>query len=88
MAGVRQEQTEETRRRILAAARQLFCERGYFATGTSEIVEAAGVGTRGALYHHFADKRALFEAIFEEVELDLGARAAVAVTRRRFTYNQ
>src|ERR1700728_4778788 len=82
MAGVRQEQAEETRRRVLASARRLFGDRGYFATGTSEIVEDAGVGPRGALYHHFADKRALFEAVFEEVELDLGARAAVTITGR------
>jgi AcrR family transcriptional regulator len=82
VAGVRQAQAAETRLQVLAAARKLFSERGYFVTGTTEIVVAAGVGTRGALYHHFANKRALFEAVFEEVELDLGARAAVAVTGR------
>lgn len=51
-------------------------EKGYFATGTEEIVAAAGVGTRGALYHHFADKAALFLAVFEDVEEDLLAAAA------------
>lgn len=80
MAGVRQQQAEATRQRIVTAARQLFGRQGYHATGTNEIVEAAGVGTRGALYHHFADKAALFRAVFEEVEVDLGARAAVALT--------
>jgi AcrR family transcriptional regulator len=54
----------------------LFVEKGYFGTGTEEIVSAAGVGTRGALYHHFADKRALFEAVFEAVEEDLIIAAA------------
>lgn len=49
-------------------------EHGYFATGTEEIVHAAGV-TRGALYHHFADKKALFVAVFEQVEEDLLANA-------------
>jgi AcrR family transcriptional regulator len=76
----RQQRADETRRRILAAARKLFCDQGYFATGTGEIVEAAAVGTRGALYHHFADKQALFRAVFEEVELDLLARAGAVVT--------
>lgn len=60
----------------------LFAHQGYFATGTEEIVAAADVGTRGALYHHFADKKELFEAVFEQVELDLATRAAVAVSGR------
>ncbi len=53
-------------------------ENGYHATSTEEIVAASGVGTRGALYHHFADKRALFEAVFVAVEEDLVAAAAAA----------
>ena len=69
----RAEQAATTRRAILTAARRLFVEQGYFGTGTEEIVAEAGVGTRGALYHHFADKRALFLAVFEEVEHDLAA---------------
>jgi AcrR family transcriptional regulator len=71
---------EDTRARLVATARALFATKGYFATGTTEIVEAAQVGTRGALYHHFADKKALFEAVFEAVERDLAARAAGAIT--------
>ena len=69
---------EATRAALLGAARRLFVEKGYFATGTEEIVAEAGVGTRGALYHHFADKRALFEAVIEAVEEDLVAAAAAA----------
>jgi len=65
----------ETRAALVSAARRLFIEKGYFATGTEEIVVAAGVGTRGALYHHFEDKRALFLAVFEQVEQDLIAAA-------------
>jgi AcrR family transcriptional regulator len=70
---LRAEQAATTRRAILTAARRLFVEQGYFATATEEIVAEAGVGTRGALYHHFADKRALFLAVFDEVERDLAA---------------
>jgi AcrR family transcriptional regulator len=80
MAGVRQAKAEETRARVVATARRLFSEQGYFATGTTEIVELAGVGTRGALYHHFESKQALFLAVFEEVEIDLGAKVAVTIT--------
>lgn len=69
---------EATRQALVTAARELFVTQGYFATGTEEIVARAGVGTRGALYHHFADKQALFRAVFEAVEEDLLARAAPA----------
>lgn len=64
--------TEATRAALLAAARHLFVTRGYADTGTPDIVAAAGV-TRGALYHHFADKQALFRAVVE--------REAAAVAR-------
>jgi len=80
MAGVRQARAEETRQRVVATARRLFAEQGYFETGTTEIVEAAGVGTRGALYHHFDNKQALFLAVFEEIEVDLRAKFGNTVT--------
>lgn len=68
-------QSEATRGRLLRAARELFGERGYAAVGTEEVVRAAGV-TRGALYHQFADKRALFRAVFEELEQEVIAASA------------
>ena len=70
---------EKTRAALIAAARELFIEPGYHATSTEDIVARADVGTRGALYHHFADKRALFLAVFEAVEEDLVEAAAASV---------
>jgi AcrR family transcriptional regulator len=69
------DRAEATRAALIAAGRRLFVEKGYFATGTEEIVAAAGVGTRGALYHHFPSKQALFLAVFLEVEEQLHSQA-------------
>jgi AcrR family transcriptional regulator len=70
------EQAEATRTGLLAAARELFAERGYAAVGTEEIVQSARV-TRGALYHHFKGKDDLFRAVVEIVEAELTQRIAV-----------
>ena len=69
----RGERAALTRKALIGAARELFVTNGYFATGTEEIVARAGVGTRGALYHHFANKRELFLAVFDEIQAELAA---------------
>lgn len=75
----RQEQrSEETRSALIAAARELFTERGYANVGTEEIVKRANV-TRGALYHHFEDKKDLFRAVHEANEERLVAGIAAKV---------
>jgi AcrR family transcriptional regulator len=66
-----------TKAALLDAARALFVAQGYFATGTEEIVARANVGTRGALYHHFAEKKDLFRAVFDQVQADLAAATIV-----------
>ncbi len=79
------ERTDATRTALLDAARTLFIEKGYAETATPDIVAVAAV-TRGALYHHFADKKALFWAIIEreadDVAADIDARSAQASSAR------
>jgi len=71
------------RDRLLTAARTLFADQGYAETSTPEIVRAADV-TRGALYHHFPDKAALFAAVVTAeaaaVAAEIEARAGAAAT--------
>ena len=76
-SGGKAEQSEATRGALVDVARELFAQRGYAAVGTEEIVRAAGL-TRGALYHHFAGKAELFQAVYEDVESQLVRRIAAS----------
>jgi AcrR family transcriptional regulator len=69
------ERSEATRAALVRTAAGLFGERGYQATATEDLVARAGV-TRGALYHHFKDKRDLFRAVFVATEERLMTRIA------------
>ena len=69
----RQQYSASTKRALVDVAEELFTESGYAATSLDAIVAGARV-TKGALYHHFSGKQALFEAVFERVEDD-AARA-------------
>jgi AcrR family transcriptional regulator len=72
---VKARQSEETRAKLVRVARDLFARRGYNDVSTEEIVRRAGV-TRGALYHHFRDKRDLFQAVVEEIEQEVMQKVA------------
>jgi AcrR family transcriptional regulator len=64
---LRVRQAEATRALLIDVARQSFTERGFAATSIDDIIQQAGVA-RGALYHHFSGKEALFRAVYESVE--------------------
>jgi AcrR family transcriptional regulator len=72
------ERAAETRDALIGAARPLFASVGFADASLETIVRNAGV-TRGALYHHFADKTELFAAVFERVEAEMAVRMAEAV---------
>ena len=67
---LRTDQVAQTRAALVAAARHLFGRDGFAATSVDEIAREARL-TTGALYHHFPNKTALFEAVFEAVHADL-----------------
>src|SRR5258708_28149034 len=64
------ERRAATTEAILKAGRRLFGEQGFAATTMDDIAEAARVA-KGAVYHHFATKEAVFEAVFDQVSHDL-----------------
>lgn len=67
--------SEETRSRILQISQTLFSQNGYDATGVAEICQAAGV-SKGAFYHHFPSKQAVFLTLLEGWLAVLDARMA------------
>lgn len=74
---VKTQRSEQTRTALLAAARELFAERGYAGVSTEEIVQRAGV-TRGALYHHFDGKEDVLRAVLHELNRELAEKSAAA----------
>lgn len=75
--GARAEQRARTRSTLIRQGRRLFTEHGYGGVGLAEIVAAAEV-TKGALYHHFDGKAALFRAVLEQVQQEVGEAVAEA----------
>lgn len=67
--------SEATRAALLETATAMFAERGFARTSLDDIAAATQV-TRGAVYHHFESKQAVFEAVFDALEQDMVARLA------------
>ena len=72
-APLRARQAEATRNLLIDVARKNFTEHGYAATSIDDVIQQAGVA-RGALYHHFPGKEALFRAVYESVEGEVVSR--------------
>jgi len=73
----REQYSEATRNALLEAATALFFERGFGRTALEDVAAAAQV-TRGAVYHHFANKQQLFEAVLEALETQAKGRVLAA----------
>ncbi|HEY2387335.1 MAG TPA: TetR/AcrR family transcriptional regulator [Candidatus Binatia bacterium] len=76
---LRVEQGQATRQQLVSVATELFAHHGYEGTSI-EAVLAASQLSRGALYHHFASKEALFEAVLEGVEQTIARRIVAAAS--------
>lgn len=82
----RAEYSEATRRALLDSAASLFLERGYAATSLDEVAAGARV-TKGAVYHHFPSKRALYEALSDEAEQQAVAAIVEAASRHESAWD-
>lgn len=71
---------EETRATLLATARKVFSERGYADTSMDDLTAQVGL-TRGALYHHFGDKKGLLTAVVEQIDAETDERLQAAFDR-------
>ena len=81
MAGNRRlAQMEETRAKLITAARKAFAEKGYANASMDELTAEVGL-TRGALYHNFGDKRGLLMAVVSEIDAEMAAQARDAASR-------
>lgn len=80
-------QREATKTALVAEARRRFARQGYAAVGLAEIVAAAGV-TKGALYHHFGSKAALFQAVVVQVQQEVADRVAAAAGAHQQPWDQ
>jgi AcrR family transcriptional regulator len=84
MARPRTEMIAETRAKLLAAGRRAFGTIGYAEASMDDFTAEAGL-TRGALYHHFGDKKGLLQAVLTEIDAEMTVRlnevSAAAPTR-------
>jgi len=83
----KEEYAEATRAALVEMARALFAERGFAPVSIEEIVQAARV-TRGALYHHFEDKQALFRAVLEAIEGEIADRMRAGAAKEKDSWAQ
>jgi AcrR family transcriptional regulator len=73
---------EETRAKLIRAARTAFAAKGYAAASMDDLTADAGL-TRGALYHNFGDKKGLLQAVIDQIDAEISERLRVARDRAK-----
>lgn len=76
----RAEMVEETRGKLIQAARKAFATKGYAASSMDDFTAEAGL-TRGALYHNFGDKKGLLQAVVDQIDAEMLLRMRTAQQR-------
>lgn len=76
----RAQMVEKTRAKLIRAARKAFAAQGYAAASMDELTARAGL-TRGALYHHFGDKKGLLQAVIDQIDAEMVVRLRAARDR-------
>ncbi len=76
----RAQMVEETRAKLIRAARRAFAAKGYVAASMDDLTAEAGL-TRGALYHNFGDKKGLLQAVIDQIDAEMVVRLRAAQER-------
>ncbi|SEF12260.1 DNA-binding transcriptional regulator, AcrR family [Jiangella alba] len=87
MSPTKSEQRQATVHALLTEARRQFARDGYAAVSLAALVDALGL-TKGALYHHFAGKAALFRAVVEQVQAQVADRVVAAAESETGSWDQ
>lgn len=86
MAQKRSDMILETRAKLIKAAREAFATKGFAESSMDELTAQAGL-TRGALYHHFGDKKGLLEAVIAQIDGEMTARLTAIVDEAKTTWD-
>lgn len=82
MLAKRAEMVEESKGKLVKAARHAFATKGYAAASMDELTAEAGL-TRGALYHNFGDKKGLLQAVIDQIDGEMLARMRIASAKAK-----
>lgn len=82
MLAKRAEMVEESKAKLVKAARHAFATKGYAAASMDELTAEAGL-TRGALYHNFGDKKGLLQAVIDQIDGEMLARMRIASAKAK-----
>ncbi len=82
MLAKRAEMVEESKAKLVKAARHAFATKGYAAASMDELTAEAGL-TRGALYHNFGDKKGLLQAVIDQIDGEMLSRMRIASAKAK-----